>query len=408
MRRIPHLSLALFVLVTICFLVFQITYVETNKKWEESIDKMISTEGSRVTEPLYELVDTVKENSVYSGSDDALSLGIMKGYVDALPDRFAMFMDEKNFADYLSYSGMDTGFGIGVTTIYDETRDGLYVVSVDMGSSAEQNGVVPGDLITNVGDSHVSTLGYFSSVKELYSGKANDEIKVTVKKRDGTNRVLTLVKKQITNENIVGEKLNDRIGLITVREFGAGDDEKFKTVLENLIKSGREKFIIDIRNNPGGNIETIARMLDFILAEGPMFSISDKSGAANTMTSDVNSMPYPIAVIVNENTVCGAEVFAACMQSFENCRLIGETTYGKASEQSVVELSDGGAVYLSTKKYTPMGSEDFDGIGVKPQVETVMSDEMKMKFTTLTSQEDIQLQSAIEYLLTKEKADVLD
>ncbi len=408
MRKIPYLSLLLFILVTICFLVFQITYVETNKKWEESVDKMISTEGSRVTEPLYELIDTVTENSVYAGSDDELSIGIMKGYVDALPDRFATFMNEKNFADYLSYSGMDTGFGIGVTTIYDETCDGLYVVSVKKGSSAEQNGVVPGDLITNVGDSHVMTLGYFSSVKELYSGQANDTIKVTVKKHDGTNRVLNLTKNQITNENITGEKLKDGIGLITIRQFGAGDDEKFKKELENLIKSGREKFIIDVRNNAGGIIETISRILDFILPEGPMFTISDKSGAANTMTSDVNSMPYPIAVVVNENTVGGAEIFAACMYAFPSCQLVGETTYGKASEQSVVELSDGGAVYLSTKKYTPAGSEDFDKVGVKPNIESVMSEEMKMSFTTLTREEDVQLQSAIEYLKTQEKVSVLD
>ncbi len=410
LTKFARLSLYLFVLVTVCFVVFQITYVETSKKWEESTtDKMISTTGSRVTEPLYELVDRVTEFSVYSGSDEDLSKGVMKGYVDALSDRFAMFMDDKNFADYLTCSGSGDGFGIGVTTLYDNTRDGIYVVNVAKGSSAEQNGVVPGDIITNVNDSHVSALGYFTAMKQLCTGKADESIKVTVKKHDGTNRVLDLKKTQITYDNITSEKLDGKIGLITIREFNEGDEEKIEKAFEKLITSGREKFVIDIRNNVGGDIDTVAKMLDFILPDGAMFEISDKSGAVEIKTSVVNeAMPYPIAVLVNENTVCEAEVFASCLHNFQSCRIIGEKTYGKASRQDVKQLSDGRAVYLSVEKYTPSDSEAFDGVGVKPHIESVMSVESKMRFTTLTKDEDTQLQSAIEYLKTKEKAEVKD
>ena len=104
-------------------------------------------------------------------------------------------------------------------------------------------------------------------------------------------------------------------------------------MLRSLITSDCEKFVIDVRNNSGGSIEAISRILDFLTPEGSMFAITDKMGATNTINSDANSVPYPLAVLVNERTVCGAEVFASVLSAGETTKLFGTKTYGKASTQ---------------------------------------------------------------------------
>ena len=212
----------------------------------------------------------------------------------------------------------------------------------------------------------------------------------------------------VDSERITGKRLGNNIGLITISNFETGDDERFKEVLRSLITSDCEKFVIDVRNNSGGSIEAISRILDFLTPEGSMFAITDKMGATNTINSDANSVPYPLAVLVNERTVCGAEVFASVLSAGETTKLFGTKTYGKASTQSVFALSGGTAASISVTKYLPSQSADFDGIGVIPDETVQLSDEDKMRFTTLSSGDDMQIMAAVEYLKTQKQSSVKD
>lgn len=145
-------------------------------------------------------------------------------------------------------------------------------------------------------------------------------------------------------------------------------------------------------------METITRILDFLLGGGTVYTVTERSGATNTITSDTNSVPYPLAVLVNKGTVCGAEVFAAALKEFDAAEIIGTTTYGKATAQSVLALPKGDAVSLSTTLYLPPSGVSFDGVGVLPDNVVTLSEEKLMNFTTLTNEDDDQLQAAVEYL----------
>ena len=408
LKKVPFLSVIVFIIVAACFLASLITYVETDKFWKNEVDRLLVSSESETTKDLSELIDTVNANYVCQTEPSALSEGVMKGYVDALPDKFSMYMDEAAYQDFKAFENSPSNAGIGVSTLYDSTREGLYIINVYKGSPAEQAGIVPGDIITHIDGSFVGNMGYYSVMYKLGGGQENDKVELSVRKLDGHSDVLNIARGRVTGEDVTFEKLGDGVGLITISRFGVGDESTFKSALESLIRSGCEKFVVDVRNNPGGDIETVSRILDFVLGDGPVFTVTDKSGATNTFTSDTSALPYPMAVLVNENTVCEAEVFAKSLSNFGSGTLFGVPTYGKATSQSVYPLSNGGAASISTLKYALVGSEDFDGIGVIPDVTVALSDEIKARFTTITHEEDAQLQAAIEFIKNKKIFDFHD
>lgn len=400
LKKMPHLPLYIFIVLAACFITFQITYTKTDDYWTNKVTDMLFSGTTKVNNAVSEISEIVDENFLYTVDENTASAKIMQGYAEAL-DRFSMYMTEKEYQEYLAIQNSPSKTGIGVNTLFDSNLEGVYVVSVYKNSPAASAGIVPGDIIVKVDGKSVNDMGFYTAMSIIGMGEENTSVNVTVKKLDGTLTSHDIVRKSVKTETITGEKLQDGVGLIKINGFATGDDEFFKTVLENLIVSGCEKFVLDVRNNSGGNIETISRMLDFLLPDVELFTITDKSGAKNTVISDMNSVPYPLAVLVNEGTVGGAEVFAAALSNSDRVSLFGTRTYGKATTQSVFALSSGGAVSISTTIYTPGNGKSFENTGVEPHAIVELPTELKMKFTTLAKEEDAPLKAAVSYLETQ-------
>lgn len=400
-----NLPVLLFVIIACCFITFQITLNITDSRWKSRVENMLDTGNLDVSSAILELTDVISDNYFYETNGKSLASGAMNGIVDSLPDRFSMYMDEQAYNDYLTFENTYSNVGVGVSTLYDSTLEGIYVVNVYKGSVAEQAGVVPGDIITHVNGKSVKDIGFYGAMVQLSTGKTDTEVLVTLKKTSGKTLSVPLSRSVISAESITGEKLSGKIGLIKINNFRTGDEELFKTVMEGLIVSDCEKFVLDVRNNHGGNIETISRILDFLLREGTLFTVTDKSGATNTIISDTNASPYPLAVLINKGTICGAEVFASTLGKFGQAKLVGSVTYGKASNQSVFTLSSSDAVSLSTTLYYCLDGTTFDKTGIIPDIEVNLSDQDIARFTMLKNDEDAQLQAAIEYLKTQKDVD---
>lgn len=402
------LPVFLFILVSACFFTFQITYNRVDSLWRKNVDSMIRTEGTRITDDLSAMQNAVSSGYLYDVSEDALIDGVMAGSVSALGDRYAMYLNEKQYSDYIKTTTAVTSVGIGVNMMYDANTDGIIVVSVYEASPAKQAGIVPGDIITHINGSPVSSYGFYGAVLELGHGNADDKIALSVKKADGESITTFIVKKEVAAKSIFGERLGNSIGLISIKSFDADGKEQFVECMQELIASGCEKLIIDVRNNGGGSIETATSILDFLLPSGTLVTVTSKSGTTNTATSDVNEAPYLFAVLVNERTVCEAEVFAAAMKNLGGAAIVGTTTCGKASKQSVFPLPDGGAVCFSTAAYLPSDGVSFDSVGITPDIDAGLSNEKLKNFTSLEVSEDDQIQKAIEYLKGKDAKKIKD
>lgn len=393
---------AAFILVMSCFLTYLITFTETDKLWRNRVDTMLSTEATEASESMNELADAVSERCIYDVDAKSVSDGVRYGYISALGDKYSMYMDAEQYKSYLDFARQSSNVGIGVSTVYDASVDGVKIINVYKGSPAERAGVVPGDIITALDGVAAKTLGYYGVMCKLGTGGEDTEISVSVKKADGTEKQFGIERNTVEVKNIKGTNLGNRIGLITICGFAVNDAELFKSEMERLLKIGCEKFVLDVRNNAGGDIDEVASALDFLLGEGTLFTVSQKSGVTDTRVSKHKSVPYPMAVLVNERTLCGAEVFAGVLQLFDAAELVGDRTGGKATVQSLTELSDGSAVSLSTSKYIIGTGFDFDITGLTPDIPAELPLSDSMHFTTLSSKEDAQLLAATEYLKGRE------
>ena len=163
--------------------------------------------------------------------------------------------------------------------------------------------------------------------------------------------------------------------------------------------------MFDVRNNPGGELQSICKILDMLVPEGPVIRTKEKGSDIETIyNSDENEINMPMAVITNGQTASAAELFTSCLKDYGKAVVVGEKTYGKGSMQSMVPLPDGGCLKLTTALYYPPFSDNYDGVGIEPDIESSIAEEFSKKsIYKLEESEDAQLLDAIAALNGAEK-----
>jgi len=288
--------------------------------------------------------------------------------------------------------------GIGVHIIYNNELGALEVISVMRDSPALEAGVEPGDLIVMVGDEYVSDLGYYPAVDKML-GELGTIAQFTVRRGKNYEESIefSIVREKVTDTTVESHMYDGDIGIIRITQFAENTGENIKTVIEDLVAKGAKSLIFDVRYNPGGALTGIVDTLDYLLPEGPIIRIVDREGNEDSISSDAFCISMPMAVLVNESTASAAELFTSALQDYKLATVIGTTTYGKGTMQTVVSLPDGSGLSISYRMYNPPYSDNYEGIGVIPDIELPLKDELLEKnFYKITDDEDNQLQTAIK------------
>ena len=172
-----------------------------------------------------------------------------------------------------------------------------------------------------------------------------------------------------------------------------------------MVQSGVTSLIFDVRYNPGGELDSITQILDYLLPEGPIIRTVDRDGNWDAIYSNAASLDMPMAVLVNGSTASAAELFTSALKDYGKAIVVGTQTYGKGTMQTVIPLDDGSAISISTRMYYPPFSENYEGVGIKPDIIVEMADEVKnINIYKITDHQDTQLQAAIEALLSLDNA----
>ncbi|PWM68152.1 MAG: carboxyl-terminal protease [Clostridiales bacterium] len=393
------------ILFTAAILVtWQITYNYTKNEMNEKYSQMLSqvTAENDISRVMYN-VDSILR-SKYIGEIDSRKLAdsTIQGYVYGLGDKYAYYMNAEEFAEYMLETSDGVKTGIGVTVVYDNSAGGMYVTSVYKDTPASKGGIVPGEVITRVNGKLVTEIGYNLAVEEIGNGEEGSSVELTVMSESGTERAVTLKREIIKLETVTWRMLNSDTGLITISEFTLNTPEEFKNAIQDLTVNGAQRFIFDVRNNPGGNLEGISETLDFLLPEGNIIIINEKSGTQRTIVSDTAEFSAPMAVLVNGNTASAAELFTAALRDYDKAEIVGETTYGKGSMQEIVNLPGGGAASVSVSTYLPPCGVSYDGEGIDPDYPVSLPEETLQNYHKMTDEQDLQLQKAIEIVAAME------
>ena len=382
---------------------FQLSYVAISKKYETKLKDINESQQQ------YEKIKSIESlfDQQYIGSLDAEKLtdSMIEGYIAGTGDPYANYMNAQEFAEYVKKNS-GASVGIGIRVVFLSAEQSMQIVTVLPSSPAEAAGLLPGDRIIKVNGESVSDLGYQMAVSQI-QGEEGSYVELNVLR--GSNPAVEhtfYIERKVLSETTVSFRMYDeKIGIIRIMEFSRTTPTGVKNAVESLKKSGAERLVFDVRSNPGGDLDGVCETLDYLLPEGPIVRLVDKNGKEDLRSSEAGSIDMPMVVLINSNTASAAELFAKALWDYQKATLVGTTTFGKGTAQSILRLPDNSAVAISTHTYYPPYSDNYDGVGVKPDVEVELSENAQgMNIYQLPDSEDAQLLRGVEVLRSIEQA----
>ncbi len=338
-------------------------------------------------------------NAFYDGEIDTEKMTdeALKAYVTALGDPYTQYMEKAEVETFIDGNYGEKA-GIGVQIFESNEPQGIYIRYVFPGSPAEKAGVKANDIILTVNNTVVTHENYLQAI-DMVSGKEGTTVTLTIQ-RGNEVEVIPVVRGNYTVSPIEYRFLDGEDGIAYIRINGVSSSsaKQFKTAVKALKDKGAKAYIFDVRDDGGGYLNEVTDMLDLLLPEGPIVRYTHKGEEKErVINSDAEMLiDAPMAVLINENTASAAELFAAALKDYKKATLIGNTTFGKGVIQTLYKLGNGDYIKITTGKYDPPYSENYNGIGVKP--DTVVSLPDGLPYHQFSEKDDAQLQAAVKLL----------
>ena len=290
-------------------------------------------------------------------------------------------------------SGEFGGLGIEVSMEAGVVK----VISPIDNSPAYKVGVKAGDYIVKINDVQVQGKSLNEAV-ELMRGPVNSDIEITVR-RPGTKKSLIFkITREIIKIQSVKTKLIENVGYIRLTAFNENSSDQIKKKIKEFKKNKKvTKYILDLRNNPGGLLSQAIRISDFFLDDGEIVSTKSRKTFENrkwfAKKGDIIS-GNTLVVLINYGSASASEIVAGALKDHKRAILIGENTYGKGSVQSIIPMKNKGAIRLTVSKYYLPSGDSISEVGVSPDIEVAEStDEFRIDTDT-----DNQLEFALKLL----------
>ena len=311
-------------------------------------------------------IDSVLESFYFGDVDDETAKdNIYKAYLSSYGDKYTMYYTADEYKA-LKESTNGEFYGIGAVCQLSG-EGGVLLVDVYDNGAGYQAGLRSGDRVVNVDGRDITDIEVSSAVALIKGDKGTS---VTLEVIRGTERLtFSAVRDAVEAKTVSYTLLDNNIGYLSISQFEEVTTKQFKAAVEDLQSQGMKGLVIDIRNNPGGLLDTVVGMLKYMLPDGLIVYTEDKQGNRKEYKGqDNDEFNLPLAVIVNGNSASASEIFAGAIQDYGKGTIIGTQTYGKGIVQTVKPLTDGSAIKFTIAKYfTPKG-QDIHGKGVTPDM----------------------------------------
>ena len=314
-----------------------------------------------------------------------LTYGALKGMVNSL-DPHSQFMEPQAYEDMKEDTEGKFG-GIGI--VISMSKEGFLTVVAPMEDTpGAKAGLLPGDRIIKINGKITEKMGLQDAVRQL-RGDPGTKVTITMfrsKAKDPGEKIkdYTIERAEIKVDSVKDAKiLGDGIGYVRITQFNDPTADEFEKALIKLEGQGMDALIIDLRNNPGGLLESARRIAsEFIPAGELIVSTEGRDPAQKVVYRSEHGkkrLTYPVVLLVNAGSASGSEIVAGALQDLRRAVLVGETTFGKGSVQSILQLKDGSAVRLTTAKYYTPSHKVIHEHGVTPDIMVPVSEEDERK-----------------------------
>ena len=327
------------------------------------------SEDASSEEKLSVLKGLIDENYIGDVDEEALEEGIYKGYIQGLEDPYSVYYNEEETKDlYETTEGEYSG--IGAVLSQDLESGVITLVQIYEDSPAAKAGLKDNDILTKVGDIEVTGMDLSEVVTYIKGEKGTDVDLSVLRGEDAEEITVTATRDTVEAQTVKYEMLEGQTGYLSVSEFDSVTYAQYEEALNKLTDQGMTGLIVDLRNNPGGNLNTVCEMLDLVLPKGTIVYTEDKDGKRETATSDdEHQINVPMVVLVNGNSASASEIYAGAIQDYGIGKIVGTQTYGKGVVQQIFDLGDGTSVKLTIAEYFTPNGRSIDGEGITPDVE---------------------------------------
>lgn len=355
--------------------------------------------SAKVQTKLNTLEKYVQSGFLFDIDQKKLEEYLYKGYIAGLNDIYSAYYTKEEF-EQMNESISGTYYGIGVMVSKDKEGQ-ISVVRVFENRPGAEAGILPNDRIVKVGDVLVTGMELNEVVKHI-KGEEGTKVAITVfRESDNEYHEVEVERRNVENPTVTHEMLENQIGYLQITEFDEITVTQFEQAMQDLEQQGMQGLIIDVRNNPGGLLSSVVKILEGILPEGKIVYTKDKNEQGKTYMSE-GKTPFtkPMAVLVNENSASAAEIFSGAIKDYKLGTLIGKTTFGKGIVQTVLPLSDGSALKMTVSRYYTPSGVCIHETGITPDIEVTLDEALQQQINIEKSQ-DTQLQKAIEIVNDK-------
>lgn len=350
---------------------------------------------------LAEAADIIRENYIGEYEESELTDWAIDAMVASLNDRWSYYMTAEEVAAYEMSSRNSYG-GIGIV-VQDSEDNVARVLKVYEHSPAGEAGVFPGSLFLAVDGQDVSGMDKDSVVDLVRSAIARGQVVLRFLCPDGAEREYSLTPGDVYTEPVRFQALPSGLGYVRVENFEGRSAESAIAAVESLRARQVPGIIFDVRENPGGQLSELLKLLDYILPEGKLFISRNIDGSEDIDYSQPSCVELPMVVLINEDSYSAAEFFAAALREYDWAELVGAQTSGKGYAQITVPMTDGSAIHISHIAYfTPKGV-CLAGVGLTPDLSVELGEEERtlLYYDMLSLEEDPQLAAAEQLLLER-------
>ena len=391
MNKKVSLGVAISLVAVACAITFVLTMTVSLNMYNSMVSGV--QERETINAKIKEIDTFVRGSSIYELDETDILGGIMDGYISGLDDKYAKYYTT---SEYYKKQQIDSGEIIGIGVETEIEGDYLKVTQVHEHSPAEVAEIEKGYVITKVNNKDLLNIGALQAQKQL-EGDEGTKVTITTKAPDGTENTVTLVRQVIELQSVKG-KMIDGYAYIKISTFNALTDDQFIQLIDKFESQSVLGYVFDVRGTSEGDIAPLQNMLSRILPKSTVAKkvLSDGTEEEILMTDGTMVIKKPMTVIVNGNTACAAELFAAAIRDYSGGVLVGSVTAGKTELQTTKSFKDGSAVSISTARVILTKSESFRDVGLKPGyiIDITQQEEMAIKFADPTT--DSQLQKALE------------
>ena len=341
-----------------------------------------------------EVLDKINKEYVEEINQSEVMDAAINGVLQSL-DPYSGYMSPEIFKEMQTEtSGKFGGLGIEVGMEAGVVK----VISPIDNSPAERVGVKAGDYIVKINDTQVQGKTLSQAV-ELMRGPVGSKIEITVRRIGVKKSIIFSITREIIEVKSVKSKIIDKnVGYIRLTSFNENSSSQVKKKIKEFKKDKNiEKYILDLRNNPGGLLSQAIKISDFFLDNGEIVSTKSRKKSENrkwfAKKGDIVN-GETLLVLINYGSASASEIVAGALQDHKRAILIGESSYGKGSVQSIIPLENNGAIRLTISKYYLPSGKSISDIGVTPDIEIAeSSDEFRINTET-----DNQLDFAVKLL----------